>query len=171
MDLTPLITNAGLQAAFNASSTGLAANITHIALGSGSYAPNAAQTGLTNEVMRVPIADGKMLDAKQLHVTAIASGVQQFWVREVGFFLADGTLLAVWSDTGIALAYKSASVDLLLAFDLALAALPANAITILSTGASLNLNFAGELAELATASIGNMTRQIQLETRLRNGGL
>jgi len=171
MELQPLITDAGLQAAFNASSTGFAAEITHIGLGTGSYVPTANQTGLTNEKLRVPIADGKMLDVKQLHVTAIANDAQNFWVKEVGFFLADGTLLAVWSDTGISLAYKSANVGLLLAFDLALAALPANAITIVSTGASLNLNFATELAQLATASISNMTRHIQLEQRLRNGGL
>lgn len=171
MDLKPLITDAGLQAAFNAASTGLNAEITHIALGTGNYTPTADQTGLVVERMRMPIADGKMLDAKQLHVTAIADDAQAFWVREVGFFLADGTLLAVWSEPGVSLAYKSADVQLLLAFDLALAALPADSVVVQSTGADLSLNFAAELARMATASINTMLRQIQFEQRLRDGGL
>jgi len=169
--LTPIITDAGLHAAFNASNTGLAAEITHIALGDSAYAPATNQLSLVHEVMRVAVADGAAVSPTQIHLTALASGAQQFWVKEVGFYLADGTLFAVWSDPAQTLAYKAANVDLLLAFDLALAAVPADSITVQGTGQNLSLMMAGELAELATANVRTMHRQIQLEQRLRDGGL
>ncbi len=169
--LTPVITDAGLAAAFSASNAGLAAEITHVALGAGAYAPNPARTGLAQERMRVPVAGGRRLSGAQIHVTALADGPQSFWIREVGFYLADGTLFAVWSDAKQPLAWKEANVQLLLAFDLALSAIPAGSITIAPGGQNLNLHLAGEMAELAAAQIETMTRQIQLEQRLRNGGL
>ncbi len=169
--LIPVITDAGLQAAFNASNTGLAAEITHIALGDHGYTPVASQVALGHEVMRVPVADGAPVSPTQIHLTALASGALQFWVKEVGFYLADGTLFAVWSDPAQVLAYKTANVDLLLAFDLTIAAVPEGSITVQGTGQNLSLMLAGELAEISAAGIDTMTRQMRLEERLRNGGL
>jgi hypothetical protein len=55
-------------------------------------------------------------------------------VRELGVYLADGTLLAVWSHPTQALAYKTAGSDMLLSYDLVLSALPPNSVTVDGTG-------------------------------------
>lgn len=77
-----------------------------------------------------------------IHLTTLADGAAEFWVREIGFLLADGTLLAVWSHATEILTYKAAGTDLLLAYDLSLSALPADSVTIVSSAAGLNLTLA-----------------------------
>jgi len=156
---------------FNASNTGVAANITTIALGDSGYTPLASRTALGQQQMSLPVADGTRVTPTQIHLTALASGVSEFWIKEVGFYLADGTLFAVWSDSTQALAYKSPGVDLLLAFDLSLAAIPAGSITVQGTGQNLSLYYADELAKFAIAHLTTMHRQIQFDNRLHNGGL
>ncbi|MFL0830287.1 hypothetical protein ACJO16_25025, partial [Vibrio parahaemolyticus] len=97
-----------------------------------------------------------------------ADGDTEFWVREIGFILKDGTMLAVWSDTD-PLAYKTAEVPLLLAFDLVLAALPANSVNIIGTGANLSLAAWGEqLAAVAAAYVDNMARHVELLFRVND---
>jgi hypothetical protein len=133
--LIPVITQVGLQAVFNASNSGLQAEITEIALGDQGWQPDNAATGLRNERRRIQISKGERIAPTQIHITAVEDGTQlEYWVREVGFYLADGTLLAIWSHETQALAYKAAGVDLLLAFDMALAALPAERVTVVGTG-------------------------------------
>lgn len=156
--LQPLITKAGLAAIWRADNTGVAAEITHIVLGTTGYTPANTQTALRNQVGKYAISDGQRLSDSLIHVTAVADDAKAFWVREVGFLLSDGTLLAVWSHPTEALTYKSANAELLLAYDLSLTALPANSVTITSTGAGLNLTLSAELAALATASIAGMLR-------------
>ena len=152
--LIPIITTRGLAAVFNAENTGFAAKITHIALGDNGRTPSKGELGLTNERMRIPIADGERIDDHQIHVTALADGSTEFWVREIGFMLEDGTMLAVWSDKDNPLAYKSTSVPLLLAFDLVLEALPAQSVTVVSTGADLSLAaYADKFISNATGTI------------------
>jgi len=164
--LTPVITDAGLQAVFNAQNTGITLDITHIALGDNGYTPTNSRTLLQHEVARFPIADGTRVSNTQVHLTALADGVTEFWVREVGFLLSDGTLLAVWSDPTQALAFKSNGVDLLLAFDLVLSALPANSVTVQGTGQSLNLVLAEEMTRLGSAQIDTLHRGMQRQTSL-----
>ncbi|MEW7980281.1 MAG: phage tail protein [Candidatus Sedimenticola endophacoides] len=133
--LIPVITQVGLQAVFNASNSGLQAEITEIALGDQGWQPDSAATGLRNERRRIQISNGERIAPTQIHITAVEDGTQlEYWVREVGFYLADGSLLAIWSHETQALAYKAAGVDLLLAFDMALAALPAESVTVVGTG-------------------------------------
>lgn len=164
--LQPVITKAGLAAILTATKTGLSAEISHIALGSQAYTPSAEQKTLRNEVARFPISSGEKLSSTLLHLTAVADGATAYWVREVGIFLKDGTLLAVWSHLTEALAYKAANIDLLLAYDLSLAALPADSVTITSTAAGLNLTLAEPLAALATALIAEQLRGREQDDRL-----
>lgn len=166
--LIPVITTRGLAAVFNGQNTGVNAEITHIALGDHGRTPSKNEVGLVSEKMRIPIADGERIDEHQIHVTGLADGDKEFWVHEIGFILADGTMLAVWSDTD-PLAYKSAEVPLLLAFDLALEALPADSVIIKSTGANLSLAAWGEqLAAVAAANVDNMARHVQLLFRVND---
>lgn len=151
--LLPTMLEVGLNAIWRTSNDGVSAQITHIALGDTGYAPNQGQAGLRSERVRYPVADGKRISSHQVHLTALADGNVEFWVREIGFFLADGTCLAVWSDPLKPLAYKAPGVDLLLAYDLTLSAVPADSVTVQSTGAGLSLAMAEEYAVLATAII------------------
>ncbi|TFW37611.1 phage tail protein [Pseudomonas putida] len=164
--LKPQITKAGLAAIWNATSTGLSAEISHIALGSAGYTPSADQKTLRTQVVKYPIAGGEKLSGTLIHLTAVADDSAAFWVKEVGFFLSDGTLLAVWSHPTEALTYKSANTELLLAYDLSLEALPANSVTINSTSAGLNLTLAEPLVALATAQIAEQLRNLKQGDRL-----
>ncbi|VVN67280.1 hypothetical protein PS726_00176 [Pseudomonas fluorescens] len=168
--LIPVITTNGLAAIWNADSTGVAAQITHIALGAEGYDPDREQLGLRDERQRVAIADGQRVSDTQIHVTALADGEAEYWVKEAGFYLADGTLFAVWSSP-TPMAYKAAPVPLLLGFDLVLAALPANSVTVIGTGANLSLAAWGEqyLAN-AAAIVGNMARHVTLLFRVNGSG-
>lgn len=159
--LQPMITKAGLAAILRADNTGIAAQITHIALGTSGYMPSADQKSLVAQTAKYPIAGGERLSSTLLHLTALADGDRAFWVREIGFLLSDGTLLAVWSDSSTPLAYKSADTDLLLAYDLSLAALPADSVTIVSNEAGLSLSLAEPLAALAAAQLREQLRSLQ----------
>ncbi|HGY3554939.1 TPA: phage tail protein [Pseudomonas putida] len=164
--LQPQITKAGLAAIWNATSTGLSAEISHIGLGSAGYTPSADQKILRAQVVKYPISGGQKLSSTLIHLTAVADDAAAFWVREVGFFLSDGTLLAVWSNATEALTYKSANTELLLAYDLSLEALPANSVTINSTSAGLNLTMAEPITALATAMVAEQLRNLQQGDRI-----
>ncbi|MCE1059116.1 phage tail protein [Pseudomonas alloputida] len=159
--LQPVITKAGLAAIFTADNTGLSAKIGSIVLGTAGYTPDADQKSLVNQVAEYPIAGGERLSSTLLHITALADGDRAFWVREIGFKLTTGTLLAVWSHPTEALTYKAANTDLLLAYDLSLAALPADSVTIVSNEAGLSLSLAQPLAALAAAQLTEQLRNLQ----------
>lgn len=165
--LLPTMLEVGLNAIWRTSNDGVAAQITHIALGDAGYLPNQGQSGLRSERVRYPVADGKRVSSRQIHLTALADGNAEFWVREVGFYLADGTCLAVWSDPAKPLAYKAPGVDLLLAYDLTLSAVPADSVTVQSTGAGLNLAMAEEYTALAVAQISEMQRGLKRDDQTR----
>lgn len=165
--LLPTITEVGLSAVWLAGNDGLQAKITHIALGDAAYTPNQGMTRLQSERARYPVADGQRLTSRQIHLTALADGAAEFWVREVGFYLADGTCLAIWSDPAKPLAYKATGVDLLLAYDLTLSAVPADSVTVQSTGAGLSLAMGEELASLAAAQISEMLRGLKRDEQDR----
>jgi phage-related tail fiber protein len=95
--LQPTITMAGLAAIFNAQSTGVEFALTHIAFGTGQYAPVGNETALQAEKVRVPIAGGGRISPTQMQIYAVAMAAlgNPFFVGEVGFFGDDGaTLLA-----------------------------------------------------------------------------
>ena len=155
INLTPVITLAGLQAVLNATDDGLQARITEVVLGDQGWQPTPESEQLQNELARVPVSNGRRLQPTQIHVTAVENGDVEYWVREIGFVLDDGTLLAIWSHPTQALAWKASGVDLLLAFDLVVAALPADSIIVDGTGgvnlAPATLEEEG-VVRLATAS-------------------
>ena len=134
MNLIPIITTAGLSAVFNATNDGLAARLTHVAFGDTGWQPDNTATALQNERTRVPISNGSRISPTQIHVTAIENGSVEYWVREIAFILDDGTVLAVWSNPTEALAFKAADVDLLLALDFVLSALPEDSVEVVGTG-------------------------------------
>ena len=149
--LKPVLTRAGMRAVFNADSDGLKATISHIAFGDSAYAPTGEETALKNERVRVPIAGGSWVGDYTIHMTALLDTGPSFWVRECGIVLDNGTLLAVWSDTATPLAYKTAGVPIVTAFDLTMEQLPASAVTVQAGDPDLTLFFGSEFAAFATA--------------------
>ncbi len=132
--ITPVITSVGLGAVFNAQNTGFEAAVTEIALGDSAWSPDKTAVGLQSEKRRITVS-GDRINSSQIHITGVEDGVDlEYWVREVGFYLSDGTLLAIWSDQQHPLAFKANGVDLLLAFDLVLSALPDNSVTVDGSG-------------------------------------
>lgn len=164
--LKPLITKAGLAAIWNATNTGVQAEIAHIGLGSQGYTPTFDQKALRAQVVKYPIAGGEKLSNSLIHLTALADDDKAFWVREVGIYFADGTLFAVWSSPDTPLTYKAAGTELLMAYDLSLEALPADSVTIVSSAAGLNLTLAGPLAAQSTALVAEMMRGVLQQDQL-----
>lgn len=158
--LQPLITKAGLAAIWNATSTGVQAEIAYIGLGSQGYTPTVDQKALRAQVVKYPVSGGEKLSSSLIHLTALADDDKAFWVREVGIYFADGTLFAVWSSPDTPLTYKAAGTELLMAYDLSLEALPADSVTIVSTATGLNLTLAGPLAAQSTALVAEMMRGV-----------
>lgn len=161
MSLIPKITIAGLAAAMRADGTGIAVAITHVAVGTAGYTPGSNQTELVAQVGElIVIADGAIADTNQVHITALLSEATEYWVKEVGFYLSDGTLFAVWSHPNQPLAYKSNGVNILLAFDLLFEALPADSITVNSTGANMSLYYATDFFKMAHAAANSAQRDV-----------
>lgn len=156
--LVPVLTRAGMRAVFNASRDGLQAKVSHIAFGDSAYTPTGEETALGNERVRVPIAGGSWVGDFTIHMTALLDAGADFWIRECGIILSDGTLLAVYSNPTTPLAYKTDGVPIVMAFDLTMSQLPKSAVTVQAGNVDLTLFFAVEFARLATADIDTMTR-------------
>ena len=173
ISLTPIITVQGLQAVFNANHTGLEATISQIALGDQAYTVpvdsdgQATQTALRNEQQRVNIADGQRTTPQQIDMSFIVDGPGTYWVRELGFYLADGTLFAVWSDPTTTLAWKSDLVPLITGLELVLTALPTDAITVQSSGAPLQLIMTREMTAIATSLANVQLEQLRQADRIK----
>lgn len=159
--LRPKITNAGLAALFNATNNGVEGYVTHVAFGDAagaSYAPTGDEVGLKNELARVAVGGGERETPTQILLQGVLDDGPEFWIREVGFFLSDGTLLALWSEPNKLLLYKSAGVPFVFAYGLALSGVPENSVNVQITGPAVNVVFDREFA-LIIANQARITRQ------------
>ncbi|WP_340615583.1 phage tail protein [Xenorhabdus entomophaga] len=98
-----LLTHAGKNKLEEASSSGNKLEITHMAVGDGggsSPIPNASQSTLINEKHRAEI-DTLTIDPKNpsqlIAEQTLPEGEGNWWIREMGLFDKDGTLIAVGS--------------------------------------------------------------------------
>lgn len=159
------ILSTGLAAVFNATSSGLQANITHIAFGDGgsggSYEPTGSETQLRREITRVPVGGGERIAPNQIHLSSLLedANIPEFWINEVGIVLEDGTMLALWSKPGTPLGYKSELTKLIVAFDLVLSGVPANSVDVTLSGPSVNILFVREMVSMSGAIL-----KLQLES-------
>lgn len=105
-----ILTDAGLQKIVNAEQTGTApVIISEIAFGKGQYTATASQTSLQTEIKRLPVISGGTDNDKTIHVAAQDYSSDSYSVYEFGLFLDDGTLLAVYSQSGTAILQKTIS--------------------------------------------------------------
>ena len=126
----PIITEIGLQRLMTAAQSGAAVTISHVALGDTGWSPTASATELQHECYRTAISGTRRINDTQQHFSFIVQGASEYWIREIGLILDDGTLFAIWSDTEHPLAWKAAHVDFLLGYDLVLTELPSDNIVI-----------------------------------------
>ena len=100
-----LITDIGEAKLNQALGSGVAVQITEIALGDGNganYNPGAGQTALKRERARKPIEKTHMVGTNAWRVTVeFPSDTPAFYVREIGFFDAEGDMIAIWAGIGI----------------------------------------------------------------------
>lgn len=100
-----LITDIGEAKLNQALGSGVAVQITEIALGDGNganYNPGAGQTALKRELARKPIEKTHMVGTNAWRVTVeFPSDTPAFYVREIGFFDAEGDMIAIWAGIDI----------------------------------------------------------------------
>jgi len=131
-DITRLVrfTSKGLDEVLQAKNQGLKGEITHIGAGTGRYNPDGTEVALRDERQRVAIVDYEDLGERQLRMAALFDGDGEYEIGEFGFYLASGTLLAVYSVAGKLLTYKAAAARVLQKFTLDVSPLPAESVTI-----------------------------------------
>ena len=166
MAFESVITQIGLDKAVSASINGIQIEITHIGFGTGGYTPLRTRQTLNNEVLRVPVAGSKDIDVNQVHLTALVDS-GDFTCREIGFYLADGTLFSVMSHPTNTIFYKTAMSNPIQGFDLVLDAVPIGSVTVTAAG-DLTMYYATEFAQMATAQMGTMRRQVSQHLDLLN---
>jgi hypothetical protein len=183
--LVVTLTRAGLAACVRAQGDGLQAVVNKVAVGRGlnsggsytGYTPSKDATALQNEVIRVPIISGSKLGAPtQARFRVLAevpktSAPTEYSVREVGFYLSDNTLLALWSDPtpGFVLASKTALSDIALSFDLVLDQIPTGSLTISVLDPEIP-EWAAAIAEQLACQARAWRNDIKIARRLRAAG-
>jgi hypothetical protein len=167
-EITRLVrfTSKGLDEVLQAKNQGLKGEITHIGAGTGRYNPDGTEVALRDERQRVAIVDYEDLGDRQLRMAALFDGEGEYEIGEFGFYLASGTLLAVYSVAGKLLTYKAAAARVLQKFTLDVSSLPAQSITVVIGTENLNILIADELAAVAAANVDNMARHIGLLFRV-----
>ena len=167
-EITRLVrfTSKGLDEVLQAKNQGLKGEITHIGAGTGRYNPDGTEVALRDERQRVAIVDYEDLGDRQLRMAALFDGEGEYEIGEFGFYLASGTLLAVYSVAGKLLTYKAAAARVLQKFTLDVSPLPADSVTIVVGSENLNILLGENIAVLATANIDNMVRHTELLFRV-----
>lgn len=121
-----VLTEAGAEAAANAGTAGFVVDITHLGAGDTSYevAVNgfgrAPQSALQNERQRVGIAEVVPQGGGIVSIAAVLDGDHDYYVRELGLYLSDGTLYAVYSHPAKAVFWKSELANGYITTDVAL---------------------------------------------------
>ncbi|MBX9901191.1 MAG: phage tail protein [Burkholderiaceae bacterium] len=136
--IQPIITLAGLAAAFNAQATGIAVQITHVGFGAGKYVPDSTLTALASEVKRVAVSGGSKTNDTQIQIYSEvkADAGSPFWCGEIGFY-AGNVLFAVYSRLNPPILYISDEIATTAAYSLLLSALPKNSVNV-SVDASIS---------------------------------
>ncbi|WP_455929819.1 hypothetical protein [Pseudomonas fluorescens] len=161
-DITRLVrfTSKGLDEVLQAKNQGLKGEITHIGAGTGRYNPSGTEVAMRDERQRVAIVDYEDLGERQLRMAALFDGDAEYEIGEFGFYLASGTLLAVYSVAGKLLTYKAAAARVLQRFTLDVSPLPTDSVTVVVGSENLNVLLTEEFAQLAAASVDNMARHV-----------
>lgn len=133
--ITPLITDAGLNAAVNAKADGVELKITHIVLGMATYTPSVAATAILSRKEKVTISSAAKTGPGAFLVSSYLGAYSgaAYNVGEIGFYAGDpdagGTLFAVHSQPGVTV-FQRNSLDWVGQFALLLTRVPAGSVSI-----------------------------------------
>lgn len=167
----PLITLAGRDAALAADVGGFTVDITHIAVGDVGWAVQtdssgfATATELQSERQRVAIQHAADVGGGQKDISVVLDRPidhdSSFFVREIGFFLADGTLFAIASNPNVSLLWVGPEQDHALALELVLGAVDPENVNVVSHGPPLELLMTDEISRLLEGQVQNAHRLFQ----------
>lgn len=163
-----VITRKGLEECIGAKSKGIKAELKWVSAGDRAYTPNPEQSTLQNEIQRVEFGEYKDGAGATLQATAKFSGPQEYAIRELGFWLASGTLFGVISSPGTTLNYKPKDGHCIQPINLELSALPSNTVTVIVGTENLNILIDEEFTKMAIVQIDTMHRQLKQEFRLQD---
>ncbi|WP_444885970.1 phage tail-collar fiber domain-containing protein [Microbulbifer sp. PSTR4-B] len=140
MTLALVLTDAGQQAIVDENNAGtLPVKLSHIALGTGRWSPDASALALQQEFRRLPTISGNVDVADDiLHLTLRDESTDTYDLYEFGLYTDSGVLFAVYSVGPGAdpVANKSSDATLLLSLDIKLAGGNADNIAVGDTGFS-----------------------------------
>ncbi|PHQ99486.1 MAG: hypothetical protein COB39_03250 [Marinosulfonomonas sp.] len=172
---TPITTEAGHVARMAAVAGGFAVDITHIALGATGYTvPINATTGrstataLRSEKDRAEIQDVRNVSDFQKDISFIVEPSEEYYIREIGFLMADGTLYAVASHPTLALDWASPQTRNLFALEYIIEDGDAASFNIVSNGPPLNLLMSREFAVLSTLQFTNALENLRQADRIHD---
>jgi len=161
-----VITRKGLEAAISAQDKGIQAALKWVSVGDAAYLPNVEQLALKNELDRVEFGQYKDTSGSSIQAAAKFSGPEAYAIREIGFWLDDGTLFGVISEPDRTLNYKAAGGHCIQPFTLNLSALPSDSIRVIVGTENLNILIDTEFAILAKSQVDTMHIAIKHEFRL-----
>jgi len=100
MSINLTVTDAGIKAAFSAENNGFKISIKEIGFGNAQYEVTGAETALQGEFVRVPVTSATQQN-KTLILGLTYASPETKNVSEIGAYLDDGTLFAVfaWPDS------------------------------------------------------------------------
>ena len=131
---TPIIfkiTNAGKNAMLDAQNNGITLRLTHVAIGTGKYAPTGNKTALAGELQRWVITNGGIEPAT--HTVRFSSSMtasQELTAYEIGVFTDTGVLFAVTSSIADPLVKIYPDITFIASFGLALDEFDVSKITV-----------------------------------------
>ncbi len=159
--IQPVLTAAGIAAATAAANHGLHAEITEFGFGSGLYTPLSTQTELVTEVIRAPVLRFANEIENTLSIEAALEDHAAFDLGEIGLFLDDGTLFAVWSDPDAHLMSLVPGIALNLRLELTLQEQVFNSITVAAP--TVDTSVLAALLQLLAGQARIVTRQLEKE--------
>lgn len=165
-ELKLVITRKGLEECISAKNAGIKVDLKWVSAGDRAYTPNPDQTQLVNEIQRVEFSEFKDVGGNQMKAVGKFSGPQEYPIRELGFWLASGTLLGVISAPDTTLNYKSKDGHCIQPITLDLSALPSDSVQVVVGSENLNILIDEEFAKMAKAIVDTQHIQIKQEFRL-----
>jgi hypothetical protein len=160
------ITTAGLSECISASEAGLSARITHVSIGDVAHTPTPNLQRLINERLRSEVTQSVDLDGNTIQLSAVFTGPEEFPIREIGFWLESGTLLAIVSEPNRNLNFKARNAAAIQPFTLDLSVLPQDSVQVVVGTENLNVLITQEMASIGAAVIGSYVNQLDLKKRI-----
>jgi len=170
----PITTEAGHAARMAAVAGGFAVEVAEIAVGAAGYhvaidaaTGRATATELQAERDRVPVQDVQTVAPNQKDISFVINPSEEYYIREIGFFLADGTLYAVASHPTQALDWASPATRNLIALEYVIEDGDPASFDFVSNGPPLNLLMTREIAVLSNFHMRNALESLRLADRIR----